>query len=133
MKSRKGFLKCFDEEYFFYIILSFLYSKSRFWVNIMFKFIKEALLEFEHVVWPTPTETKKYMNYTIGAIIVLGLFLAILGYGMRESLAFTRAQFPHTASETTVSGEEFATQAELDALTEAIEKKKAQSGTLTNS
>lgn len=99
----------------------------------MFKFIKEALLEFEHVVWPTPTETKKYMNYTIGAIIVLGLFLAILGYGMRESLAFTRAQFPHTTSETSVSGEEFATQAELDALTEAIEKKKAQSGSLTNS
>jgi preprotein translocase SecE subunit len=94
----------------------------------MFNFIKEALLELEHVVWPTPTETKKYMNYTVGVIVVLGTFLAFLGYGMRESLSFARSQFPHTEKTSTVSGEDFATRAELEQLTKQIEKKKSQSG-----
>ena len=94
----------------------------------MFTFIKEALLELEHVVWPTPNETKKYMNYTVGVIVVLGTFLAFLGYGMRESLSFARAQFPHTEETKTVSGEDFATRAELEELTKQIEKKKSQSG-----
>jgi preprotein translocase SecE subunit len=96
----------------------------------MIKFIKEALLELEHIVWPTPNETKKYMNYTIGAILVVALFLAILGYGIRESLSFTRNQFPHENTQTeTVSGEDFATRAELEELTKQLESRKSQTGT----
>jgi preprotein translocase SecE subunit len=46
----------------------------------MSNFISEASAELEHVVWPTPVENKKYMMYTIGVIVTLGAFLAILGY-----------------------------------------------------
>jgi preprotein translocase SecE subunit len=46
----------------------------------MLKFIREASSELEHVVWPTPKENKKYMMYTIGVIVVIGLFLSILGF-----------------------------------------------------
>lgn len=48
----------------------------------MSNFIKEASDELEHVVWPTPVENKKYMIYTIGVIVVLGIFLAVLGYAI---------------------------------------------------
>lgn len=95
----------------------------------MFKFIQEALTELEHVVWPTPTETKKYMTYTVGVIIVLATFLALLGYGIRFSLTGIRAQFPHEAIQTTVSGEENATQEDLNNLLDSIEKNKSSSGT----
>jgi preprotein translocase SecE subunit len=43
-------------------------------------FITDAQAELEHVVWPTPAENKKYMTYTIGVIVVIGIFLSILGY-----------------------------------------------------
>ena len=48
----------------------------------MSNFISEASAELEHVVWPTPVENKKYMMYTIGVIVVLGVFLAVLGYAV---------------------------------------------------
>ncbi len=72
----------------------------------MIQFIKDALTELEHIVWPTPTESKKYMIYTVGTIIVLGVFLAVVGYALRSGLVFIRSQFPHTPlTEQTVSGE----------------------------
>jgi preprotein translocase SecE subunit len=67
----------------------------------MLQFIKNARSELEHVVWPTPTETRKYMNYTVGVIIALAILLAILAYAIRGSMAFTRTQFPHDAVVTT--------------------------------
>jgi len=57
--------------YFLYLLSSLL---------SMSNFIKEATTELEHVVWPTPAENQKYMVYTIGVIITVGIFLAILGY-----------------------------------------------------
>ncbi len=72
----------------------------------MSNFISEASAELEHVVWPTPTENKKYMIYTIGVIVVLGVFLAVLGYAVTNWLAYTRAQFPHDAPVSTISGED---------------------------
>lgn len=89
----------------------------------MFKFIQEALTELEHVVWPTQNETKKYMTYTVGTIVVLASLLAILGYGIRFALTEIRAQFPHEVQQT-VSGEDTVTQEELDNLTKNIEKRK---------
>ncbi len=72
----------------------------------MIQFIKDALTELEHIVWPTPNESKNYMLYTVGTIVVLGIFLAVAGYLLRTGLVFTRAQFPHTPlSNQTVSGE----------------------------
>jgi preprotein translocase SecE subunit len=52
----------------------------------MSNFIKDALSELEHVVWPTSAESKKYMIYTIGVIITMAALLAVLGYALRGSL-----------------------------------------------
>lgn len=82
----------------------------------MANFITEAMSELEHVVWPTPTENKKYMMYTIGVIIFVGAFLSLLGFIINSSLIFTRDQFPHDAIQPTVSGEDTVSQEELDKL-----------------
>ena len=72
----------------------------------MIQFIKDALTELEHIVWPTPNESKNYMLYTVGTIIVLGIFLAVMTYAIRSGLVFTRGQFPHEALvDQSVSGE----------------------------
>ncbi|PID84139.1 preprotein translocase subunit SecE [Candidatus Gracilibacteria bacterium] len=56
----------------------------------MFTFFKEAIRELEHVVWPTPKETRKYMNYNIGVIIVVTLILSILGIIITTGLSELR-------------------------------------------
>ena len=87
----------------------------------MSNFITEASAELEHVVWPTPTENKKYMMYTIGVIVVLGIFLAVLGSIVTKSLVTTRDLFDHDPIVTpTVSGEDAVTQDELDKLLKDI-------------
>jgi preprotein translocase SecE subunit len=85
-------------------------------------FITEAKNELEHVVWPTPAENKKYMIYTVGVIVVVAIFLAILGYSVTNGLKFAREQFPHTTLATsTVSGEDTMNQADLDKLLKTIQ------------
>ncbi len=92
----------------------------------MIKFIKHAFSELEHVVWPTPEESKKYMIYTVGVIIIMATLLAILGYGLRRGLVAVRGQFDHAPlSESTVSGEDLATKADLEKLQAEFAKKKA--------
>ena len=56
----------------------------------MFKFISDAFLEISHVVWPTPKETRTYMNYIAMTIIVMTIFLAIARYAFRTGLQFTK-------------------------------------------
>lgn len=56
----------------------------------MFSFIKNAFGELDHVVWPTPKETKKYMYYTISVIVAMGVFLAVLGWIFRDGFMFAR-------------------------------------------
>lgn len=101
----------------------------------MSNFITEANAELEHVVWPTPAENKKYMIYTIGVIVTLGIFLAILGYLVTNGLSLARAQFPHETVSTTVSGEDTMSQAELDKLLQNIkvDTDTTASGTQTTS
>ena len=101
----------------------------------MLKFIREASSELEHVVWPTPKENKKYMMYTIGVIVVIGLFLSILGFFISNWLSMTRNQFPHDALLSTVSGEDPLTQKELDTILENIKVNTGTtaSGETTNS
>ena len=95
----------------------------------MFDFIKNAFAELTHVVWPTRKESIKYMTYTVGTIIIVGIFLAILGYAIRELMTLTRNQFPHTPlTNTTVSGEDFATKADLEKLENFANARKNQSG-----
>ena len=52
----------------------------------MSNFIKESTEELEHVVWPTQAESKKYMLYTVGVIIVMASMLAVLGYALRSGM-----------------------------------------------
>ncbi len=93
----------------------------------MSNFITEANTELEHVVWPTPAENKKYMIYTVGVIVVLAIFLAVLGYSVTNGLKLARDQFPHDAPATaTVSGEDTMSKAELDKLLKNI---KVSTGT----
>jgi preprotein translocase SecE subunit len=88
----------------------------------MSNFITEANTELEHVVWPTPAENKKYMMYTVGVIVVLGIFLAVLGYSITNGLKLARDQFPHDVAPTaTVSGEDTMNQADLDKLLKNIQ------------
>ena len=42
-------------------------------------FIKESLKEFDHVVWPTPAETKKYFVTVVSMIIALTILLFVIG------------------------------------------------------
>ncbi len=102
----------------------------------MSNFIKNALSELEHVVWPTEAESKKYMIYTVGVIIIIASLLSVVWYALRGSLVAVRDQFSeyHTAPVTsTVSGEELATEADLEKLQEAIAKKRASQSGMTNS
>ena len=52
----------------------------------MFSFIKNAISELEHVVWPTDAESKKYMTYTIGVIVIVAALLAVIGYALGGTL-----------------------------------------------
>jgi preprotein translocase SecE subunit len=52
----------------------------------MSNFIKDSTEELDHVVWPTNAESKKYMLYTVGTIIVVAIFLSILGYALQSGL-----------------------------------------------
>ncbi len=45
----------------------------------MFKFLKESIKEFDHVVWPTQAETKKYFSFVGTFIAVFAIFLFIVG------------------------------------------------------
>lgn len=86
--------------------------------------IKNAFSELEHVVWPTETESKKYMLYTVGIIIILSLFLAIIGYFLSGSLSGVRGQFSeyHTPiTSPSVSGEDLATEADLQNLIKEVQ------------
>ena len=80
----------------------------------MFKFFSDAKQELEHVVWPTSTETRKYMTYTVGVIVSMALILAVLGYVLRWGLTIIRDQFPHQAITSSISGEENVKQRDLD-------------------
>ncbi len=81
----------------------------------MFKFIKESLRELEHVVWPTPKETRKYMNYNIGVIIALTLFLSVLGFIFSMSLSTARGII-HPSTPIVNPADKPATKTELDNL-----------------
>lgn len=44
----------------------------------MFKFISEALKEFDHVVWPTNKETKNYFVSVTSVIAILAIILFVV-------------------------------------------------------
>lgn len=49
-------------------------------------FITESIKEFDHVVWPTKAETKKYFLIVTGVITVFAIFLFLVGNSLSWSL-----------------------------------------------
>lgn len=98
-------------------------------------FIKESLEELDHVVWPTQAESKKYMYYTVGVIVSMAILLAVLGYALQQWLKWARAQFPHNpiVTETTGTGDDLATKADLEKIKESLAKKRAANNSGTTS
>jgi preprotein translocase SecE subunit len=99
----------------------------------MFKFFRDAQSELEHVVWPTPNETKKYMTYNIIVIIVVTTLLMVLGYLIQSGLVAIRGQFDHELPTIETTASDTVTRDELDEITQALEAKMAQSGSTSTS
>jgi len=59
----------------------------------MFKFLKDSVREFKHVVWPTHDETKKYFSIVVILLILFGLYLAIANTVFSELLQVLRDVF----------------------------------------
>ena len=70
----------------------------------MFSFFSKATEELEHVVWPTPKETKKYMYYTIAVIIIMAVALQVVGFSLQSTLSALRQQFPQKEYTTDLTG-----------------------------
>jgi preprotein translocase SecE subunit len=43
----------------------------------MIQFLKDAIREFKHVVWPTRKETQKYFSLVLAILVFFGLYLFI--------------------------------------------------------
>ncbi|EKD66232.1 MAG: hypothetical protein ACD_49C00059G0005 [uncultured bacterium (gcode 4)] len=56
----------------------------------MINFLKESIKEFEHVVWPTQNETKKYFLIVTGVIVWLTIFLFIVSSLLSAGLFFAK-------------------------------------------
>jgi len=56
----------------------------------MFKFFKDSLKEFDHVQWPTPTETKTYFKIVTLFITVFAVVLYVTGSLLSSGLFFAR-------------------------------------------
>lgn len=44
----------------------------------MIQFLKDAVREFRHVVWPTRKETQKYFSLVLAMLVFFGLYLFIV-------------------------------------------------------
>lgn len=59
----------------------------------MFKFVKDSIREFKHVVWPTHAETKKYFTVVVVLLVLFGLYLFIANTVFAELLQALRDVF----------------------------------------
>lgn len=55
-------------------------------------FIKESIKEFDHIVWPTPEETKKYFMTVVSMITILTILLFIVGTALSVGLFAAKKQ-----------------------------------------
>lgn len=56
----------------------------------MKKFIQESLQEFDHVVWPTQAETRKYFTIVVSMIAICALVLFVFGSAVTNALFAVR-------------------------------------------
>ncbi|EKE28800.1 MAG: hypothetical protein ACD_3C00013G0013 [uncultured bacterium (gcode 4)] len=86
----------------------------------MLKFLKESIKEFDHVVWPTNKETKKYFTIVTSVITVLTIFLFIVWslfslwlFGLWDLVRTPKAVESNTTASDTTKNVEFASWADL--------------------
>ena len=66
-------------------------------------FIKNALRELKHVVWPTREETKKYFIVVLLVLIAFGLFLFVFGSLFWNTLRWLKNMVNPVGSPTTTT------------------------------
>ena len=66
-------------------------------------FIKESIKEFDHIVWPTSLETKKYFVIVVSMITVLTIFLFIVGTAFSAALFAAKKQIVPASTVTSSS------------------------------
>ena len=66
----------------------------------MISFIKAAIREIDHVVWPTPSETQKYFTIVTIMIAVSTVIFFTFGTFVSMGMFAIRAVVPHDVSTT---------------------------------
>ncbi len=72
----------------------------------MIHFVKWALRELKHVVWPTTKETQKYFNIVLIMLVIFGLYLFLFSnifstiiFGLKDMIWGETAPQPQTIEE----------------------------------
>lgn len=79
----------------------------------MIRFIKGAIREFRHVVWPTRKETQKFFSLVLSILVVFGIYLFAVSNIFSE-IIFGLKNILGTGTE--VTGQSGLTDEEIDAL-----------------
>lgn len=77
-------------------------------------FIKESVKEFDHIVWPTSEETKKYFFTVVSMITILTVFLFIVGTAFSVGLFTAKTQFTQANVSSTPTSSTPASDLKLD-------------------
>ena len=56
----------------------------------MKKFVKDYKSEFKKLVWPTPKQLLKNSSVVIVSVIVIGLCLSLVDFGLREGFYYLK-------------------------------------------
>lgn len=94
----------------------------------MISFIKEAIREMDHVVWPTQNETKKYFTIVTSMIVIATIVLFAFGTLVSTGLFAVRNVLPHDVAQAPVTDTQ--TEDVLEKL--PVKKNASASGTTQN-
>lgn len=79
----------------------------------MIQFLKDAVREFKHVVWPTRKETQKYFSLVLAMLVFFGVYLFIASNIFSEVIFGLKSLL---GSETVSTNSTGLSQEEIDAL-----------------
>jgi preprotein translocase SecE subunit len=79
----------------------------------MIQFLKDAVREFKHVVWPTRKETQKYFSLVLAMLVFFGIYLFIASNVFSEVIFGLKSIL---GSEAQKSNSSSMSQDEIDAL-----------------
>ena len=104
----------------------------------MIQFLKDAIREFKHVVWPTRKETQKFFSLVIAILVFFGVYLFIASnifseviFGLKNVLGTESA----TSNSSTMSQDEidalFSNEVEIQTSSEEIVEDTVEEATAT--